>query len=58
MAIAFGVLVLGEQAGSSVGVVAAELVSLTVTILGVRNLAALPTETRDTDTAAVPAAAR
>jgi drug/metabolite transporter (DMT)-like permease len=58
VAITFGILVLGEQAGSSVGVVAAELVGLTVTILGVRNLAALPTETRDSDTTAVPAAAR
>ena len=57
VAIAFGMLVLGEQAGSSVGVVAAQLVGLTVTILGVRNLAALPTETSDGDTAAVPAAA-
>jgi len=57
VAIAFGVVVLGEKAGSSVGVVAGELIGLSITILGVRNLAALPTDTDDADTAEVPAAA-
>jgi drug/metabolite transporter (DMT)-like permease len=57
VALAFGVVVLGEQAGSSIGVVAGELLGLTLTILGVRNLAALPTDTDEADTTAVPAAA-
>ena len=58
VAIAFGVLVLGEPAGSSVGVVLGEVVGLTITILGVRNLAALPTDnTRETETAEVAVAA-
>jgi len=56
VAIAFGILVLGEQVGPSVGVVTGEVVGLTVTILGVRNLAALPTNARDTDTTEVPVA--
>jgi drug/metabolite transporter (DMT)-like permease len=47
VAIAFGILALGEQLGSSVGVVAGEVVGLAVTIFGVRNLAALPTDSGD-----------
>jgi drug/metabolite transporter (DMT)-like permease len=58
VALAFGVVVLGEKAGSSVGEVVGQLVGLSVTILGVRNLAALPTNTDDADAPAVPAAAR
>lgn len=54
VAIVFGILVLGEQVGSSVGVITGELVGLAVTILGVRNLAALPANARDTDTSDVP----
>jgi drug/metabolite transporter (DMT)-like permease len=48
VAIAFGILVMGEPVGSSVGVVTGEVVGLAVTILGVRNLAALPTTTPET----------
>ncbi len=49
VAIAFGILVLGEQVGSSVGVITGELVGLAV--------AALPTNARDTDTSDVPLSA-
>ncbi len=57
VAIAFGVLVMGEQVGSSVGVVAGEVVGLTLTILGVRKLAALPTSAQETGASDVPVAA-
>jgi drug/metabolite transporter (DMT)-like permease len=57
VSIAFGILVMGEGVGSSVGVVAGEVVGLTVTILGVRNLALRPTNAQGTDTSDVPVAA-
>ena len=57
VAIAFGILVLGEQAGSSVGVVTGEVVGLAVTILGIGNLASQPDKARDPDDTDVPVAA-
>ena len=47
VAIMFGVLVLGEQVGSSAGVVAGEVLGLVVTILGIRNLASPPDNMSD-----------
>jgi len=57
VAIMFGILVLGEQTGSSPGVVTAEVVGLAVTILGIRNLASRPNNARDPDATDVPVAA-
>ncbi len=57
VAIMFGIVVLGEQAGSSVGVVIGEVVGLAITILGIGNLASLPNRARDPGTTDVPVAA-
>ena len=57
VAIAFGILVLGEDAGSSAGVVAGETIGLAVAILGIANLAALPDKAPDADSTDAPVAA-
>jgi drug/metabolite transporter (DMT)-like permease len=58
VAIMFGVLVLGEQVGSSAGVVAGEVIGLAVTILGIRNLASPPDSMSDPNPTETPIAAR
>jgi F0F1-type ATP synthase assembly protein I len=49
VAIVFGILVLGEPAGSSLGVVIGEVVGLAAMILGIRKLAAVPEADQNTD---------
>jgi len=57
VAILFGVLVLGEQVGSSPGVVAGEVIGLALTIFGIRNLASLPGNVSDPNPTETPIAA-